>query len=335
MARRAVDSVNNIFSHLNRSEPVEIAVGEEAADDATEQRLLGRLGEYAALAVAPLNMRPTGAVLLADEPGRVEVRVSTPGRHIVLVLATRGDLAGELFFLRTMALKNLPAPRLISHDLSQRRLPCTYLLLSHICGAPLSLVSDPALLRVAGRATGRTLRRLHQVEAPGFGRVTPSGRWLAASWHEALLDWLGQRMVLSRAEALLGTELAGALWAATLDHPALAYAQPRVLHGALAPERVLVTAGESVQLEALIRPGDLVAGDPLFDLATGLLPHQPDGFRQGLREGYSASGPLDLGQESRLRRLELLLWVVRELEGDDAALAGLPEAVCARLVALA
>ncbi len=308
---------------------------EEAAEDAAARRLLGRLGEYAALAVAPLNMRPTDAVLLADEPGRVEVRVSTPGRHIVLALATRGDLAGELFFLRTMALKNLPAPRLLGHDLSQTRLPCTYLLLSHICGAPLSLVSDPALLRVAGRAVGRTLRRLHQAEAPGFGRVTPAGRWLADSWHDALLDWLGQRMALTRAEALLGPDLAGLLWAATLDHPALACAQPRALHGAIAPERVLVTAGESVQLEALIRPGDLVAGDPLFDLATGLLPHQPAGFRQGLREGYSASGPLDLGQEGRLRRLELLLWVVWALEHDEVAQDTLPETVRAHLAALA
>lgn len=327
--------MRNIFSHLNRGDLLEVVIEEEATEETAARRLLGRLGEYAALAVAPLNMRPTDAVLLSDQPGRVEVRISTPGRHIVLALATRGDLAGELFFLRCMALKNLPAPRLIGHDLSQNRLPCTYLLLSHICGAPLSLVSDPALMRVAGRAVGRTLRRLHQTEVPGFGRISPGGRWLAGTWNEALLDWLGQRMALTRAEALLGPGLAAMLWTATLDHPALTCTQPRALHGAITPERVLVTVGESIQLEALIRPGDLVAGDPLFDLATGLLPHQPEGFRQGLREGYSASGPLDLGQEGRLRRLELLLWVAWALEQDEATQDDLPGAVRARLAALA
>lgn len=328
-------TLERVFAHLNRGElAVERELEPSEAEDGAAQRLLSRLGEYAALAVRPLNMRPTSAALLSEEPGRVEVRVSTPGRHIVLVLATQGDLAAEVCFLRSMALKNLPAPRLIAYDLSAGRLPCTYALLSHVAGVPLDRVDDQTLQRVAGRGVGRTLRRLHQCEAPGFGRPDPGGRWPQQSWHEALLDWLGRRMALSRAEGLLGPDLAGQLRAATLDHADLAWTRPCALHGAAAPPCVLVTVGESVQLEALRRPGDMVAGDPLFDVAQALLPHHPPGFRQGLLEGYSGSGPLDLCQERRLRRLELLLWAAAELERPDVAAEGLAPAVRARLQAL-
>ena len=69
--------------------------------------MLGRLGEYAALIVAPLNLRPTGAALLAEDEQRIEVRISTPGSHMVLVIAPDGDLAAEVFFLRALAGKYL------------------------------------------------------------------------------------------------------------------------------------------------------------------------------------------------------------------------------------
>jgi hypothetical protein len=99
---------------------------------------------------------------------------------------------------------------------------------------------------------------------------------------------------------------------------------------------VIVTVGETMQLEALTRPGELVGGDPLFDLAHGLLPRHPATFRQGLLEGYSASGPLDAEQEGRLRRLGLLLLAADTLEnGDAAALARLPNEIVAELRELA
>jgi hypothetical protein len=91
-----------------------------------------------------------------------------------------------------------------------------------------------------------------------------------------------------------------------------------VIHGAVEPSRALVTVGDSAQLEALVRPGEIVGGDPLFDLAHGLLPRHPASFRQGLIEGYSAAGALVPEQEDRLRRLRLLLHVADTLWRDDA-----------------
>ncbi len=296
------------------------------------RRVLGRLGEYASLAIGPLNLRPTAAALLREDDQRVELRVSTPSSHVVLVIATDGDLMPEVFWLRALAASNLPIPRLIAHDLSLTTLPFAYALESYIGGSPLDRLEDGPRMRVLARQAGRTLRRAHQVAAPGYGRPALSGRWSAISWPEALGGWLARRQTLARAEELLGLECAVALIDATIDHPALACARPCVIHGAVEPAHAIVTVGDTMQLEALTRPGELVGGDPMFDLAHGLLPRHPATFRQGLIEGYSASGPLDGEQQGRLRRLGLLLLAADTLQyGDAAALTRLPDEIMAAL----
>lgn len=309
----------------------DIAPDDLAYSDA-RRRVLGRLGEYAALAIGPLNLRPTAAALLREDHERVEVRVSTPSSHVVLVIAVEGDLAPEVFWLRSLAAANLPIPRLIAHDLSLVALPFAYTIESYTGGSPLAWLEDGPRVRVLARQLGRTLRRSHQVAAPGFGRPALSGRWPAGSWQEALGGWLARRETMARAEEALGAEGAAALRAATLDHPVLACLHPCVIHGAVTPSRAIVTVGDTAQLEALTRPGELVGGDPMFDLACGLLPRHPAAFRQGLLEGYIASGALQGEHEARLRRLGLLLRVADALESDDgAALARLPDEVAGTL----
>jgi hypothetical protein len=317
-----------MWSALNRTD---IDTDDQSYSD-VRRRVLGRLGEYAELAIAPLNLRPTAAALLREDDQRVELRISTPSSHVVLVIATDGDLLSEVFWLRALAASNLPIPRLIAHDLSLTTLPFAYALESYIGGSPLDWLEDGPRMRVLARQAGRTLRRSHLLAAPGFGRPAINGRWPIAPWIEVLGGWLARRETLARAEELLGLEAAVALIDATIDHPALACARPGVIHGAVEPARVLVTIGDTMQMEALTRPGELVGGDPLFDLAHGLLPHHPAAFRQGLLEGYCASGPLDFEQEARLRRLSLLLLVADTLQhGDAVALARLPDIVAAKL----
>lgn len=320
-----------MWTHLNYHD---LPDDDPAYSDA-RRRVLGRLGEYVAQVVAPLNMRPRSATLLFEDANRVEVRISTSSTHVVLVIAPDGDLAAEVFFLRSCATKNLPVPRLVGHDLSCGVVPFTYALVGYVAGAPLSRIDDGPLMRVAARQLGRTLRRVHLLPAAGFGRPTTTGRWPARGWREILESWLARRGGQARVVEALGEEQAAALWAATVRHPALACHQPSVVHGAVEPGRALVTIGDSAQLEALVRPGETVGGDPMFDLAYGLLPCRQAAFRQGLLEGYTASGPLSAEQENRLRRLKLLLHVTEALGGEHSeSRQQLPELVADALVSL-
>jgi hypothetical protein len=327
--------VNDLFEHLNGSDALLPALDDAAAVGSARRRILSRLGSYTALLVGPLNMRPIAATLLSHDDERVDVRVSSANSHIVLVIATVGDLAAEVFFLRALAGARLPIPRLLGHDLSCAVVPFSYALESYIGGVPLDQLADSALVRVAARQVGRTLRRAHRHSAPGFGQPTAGGRWPARTWRDTLSGWLEQQALPARAEELLGTPAALAWRAATVDHPALACDQPSVIHGAVMPARAIVTVGDGVQLEALTRPGAIVGGDPLFDLAHGLLPRYPAAFRQGLLEGYTASGALAPEQQRRLQRLRLLLSTADALACTDAAaLARLPDDLAAALAAL-
>jgi Ser/Thr protein kinase RdoA (MazF antagonist) len=317
-----------MWAHLSQPE---IPADDPAYCDAV-RRALARLGEYVEIIVRPLKMRPIGASILAISSTRVEVRVTSSSSHIVIAIGSDADIAGEIFWLRSMATRNLAAHRLIAQDQSGAQVPFSYAIFSFLGGAPLADTRDEALVRVAARAVGRTLRRAHQVIAPGFGRPTPSGRWLSVSWPEVLRAWLDTTGALTFAAQTFESEICTALVAATLDHPDLACTTPYLVHGAVGPSCALVTSGESIQLEALIRPGAIVAGDPLLDVATALLPSQPAAFRQGFLEGYASVGPLDQSQRLRLRRLGLLAMLAQAAtQPDPAFLANLPGLVRSEL----
>lgn len=328
--------MTNTFAALNGSdtllgEPIE----EETAAETALRRVLSRLGEYTAQIIGPLNMRPTNTLLLKQSPERVEVRVSTSSTHVLLVIAPDGDLTSELFFLRTLAGKNLPLPRLIAHDQSRSLVPFDYAIQNYIGGRSLNFVDNPPLVTMVGRQLGRVLRRVHQHAVPTAGFPLRTGRWPNLDWLEALRSWLEQRGALAGFADFLDSATLDRFIAATLDHPQLAIETPTLIHGAVTTTRAIVTIGEAAQLEALVRPGPLVGGDPLFDLALALQPAQPEPFRRGVLEGYTSGGGLAKEQEQRLRRLWLLVLVADAVvQADRDELARLPAIIQAELEVL-
>jgi len=312
--------VIDIFEHLNGSDTLLGPAEGEQPPDLAQRRVLHRLGEYVEQIVHPLNMRPRSASLRHEDAERIEVRVSTDDIHITVVIAPEGDLAAEQFFIRTLSGRHLPIPAFIAADLSCSAVPFSYLIHGHIAGTPLSTVESDPLIKVAARQVGRALRSIHSHPAPGFGKPSPTGRWTTRSWNGVLGDWLGRRGVRALAADVLGDPLAMALWQATLDHPQTDWAEPRIIHGAVAPERTLATVSSAAHVEALVRPGDIVGGDPLFDLALATLPRHPGPFQQGVYEGYNSAGPISASQQRRLQRLRLLLHTADACIRHDAHL---------------
>jgi aminoglycoside phosphotransferase (APT) family kinase protein len=129
------------------------------------RRVMAHLGDYAAVIVEPLKARPTDATLVRATNQRIEVRLTTATHHLLLVIAPEADLAHEVFFLRSLAACDLPAPRLIAYDLSCANVPFTYAIETYPGSLTLDRINDAALVRIAGRQTGRMLRRVHRIEA--------------------------------------------------------------------------------------------------------------------------------------------------------------------------
>lgn len=269
------------------------------------RRVLSRLGDYTAIIVRSLNMRPSAVRLLAQTQAYVLVRISTPGEHVVLRIAPEGDLAGEVYFGRMMVAQHLPAARIIHYDLTCTLVPFCFALESYMGGISAAQISEDYLLRALARQVGRALRRMHRVEAHGWGRPNPANRWITSDWH-TILAQLHTRLAPPPTDELVFGETERAAIATLLEHPLLECTTPRLMHGALGPSAVRCTIGDHVQLEALLDPGYVVGGDGLLDLAFGIDPAYPQAWRMGLMEGYAVLTPLNATDQARLRLLQVL-----------------------------
>jgi Ser/Thr protein kinase RdoA (MazF antagonist) len=286
------------FQRLNQPDlPAEL--GTEA-----ERRVLARLGDDIALIAAELQLRPTAVTRLADDRRQIIVRLTTPGEHVVVRIAPAGNLATELMWSRALEARHIPTPRVIAHDLSRTRFPFAYLVEAYVGGQRADRLLEGYQLRAAGRQLGRLARQIHAIPVPGWGQPTVRRGWSAASWTQALTALRDEAAPEPVARVLFGAADQQTL-AAVLHAPASDNTEPRLLHGALGPHAAIVTSGEQTQLVAVVAPGLLIGGDPLWDVACALDPAHPQTFRDGFSSGYLV-GALDAAQQQRLLQLRLL-----------------------------
>lgn len=285
------------YEHLNR--------GDLAADDPryNEQwrSMLGHLGTYVEAVVGQLNLRPTDATLLSEPGQQILIRLSTPDAHWVLRIAPEGDLAGELFFSRTMERAGLPVARIAHHDLRRLQLPFAWVLEAYIGGHSANHLEDPLLLHALARQVGRALRRMHRIPMPAWGRPNALLAWGVSEW-PTMLARLHHSALIAPFDAVLFNEEQRYRLARLLEHPTLhTINSPLLIHGALSPHTIRYTgSNQQVQLAAFVDPGPVIAGDPMLDLAIALDPDFPPAWCRGLREGYGSNIPLSANEAQRL-----------------------------------
>ncbi|MEI7769330.1 MAG: phosphotransferase [Chloroflexales bacterium] len=289
------------YAHLNHY----ISPSSEEGLSNAWHRSLGRLGDYTAIVVRSLNLRPITVSLYAQTAEHILVRLSMPGEHMILRVAPEDDLSAYVYMMRAMAGHNLPAPQIIQRDLSRALVPFAFTLESYVPGITADQLPEGPLLRGAGRQTGRALRRMHRITAAGAGRPLPSGRWPPQSWRSVLRQ-IGRRLAAPPADALVFGEAERSAITALLDSPHLDCQQPTLIHGNFGPQSARCTVGENVHLEAIIDPGVYVGGDGIYDLASGLSASYPAAWREGLLDGYQSVAPLTPDEQRRLPALRLL-----------------------------
>lgn len=269
------------------------------------KRAMARLGEYTAIVVRSLNVRPIAVALAGQTESHLLVRITTQHEHLILRFAPEDDLAAYTYFCRALSGQGLPCTPIIQRDLTRAIVPFAYTLERHVPGVSAATLTSEHLLHAAGRQAGRSLRRVHRITLPGAGRPTPGGRWPGGPW-TASLRQIGRRLAPPPTDSLIFGAEARAAVAGLLDDPRLVCTRPVLIHGAFGPHAVRCTAAEHVHLEALVEPGALIGGDGLFDLACGMRPAFPAPWRTGLLEGYCTAAPLSAEEAGRLPILRLL-----------------------------
>lgn len=285
--------------------------------------VLGRLRDYVAIAINPLKLRVRSMAIHVVTTTRIEIRVA--GSSVLqLIFAPAELMVGEIVFLRQAALKKLVTPQIIVADISYNLIPVGVLVCAHTAGVPLCDVSDEPMLRIGARQVGRQLRILHTQPMPGWGAPSILQKWESADWRGALQHWVNQTTAVTEFGAGALHDAMQRVWHELISDDYLRDLSPVCLHGDVTCHNVYVTVHSHVQLEGIVRPGMLVAGDAMFDLACVMRGHVVPALRQGVVEGYTATLPLRSEEIARIKRMTMLWRIVdllRQTHIVDSTLA--------------
>lgn len=253
-----------------------------------------------------LGARPTGIEQRATKPPRYVYEASMPGAPAVIIKIEHDTGGDDAIVLEAWAMEQarahgVPAPRVITLDVSGKIIPGRYAIFSRVPGRPMA---EPAVHYPLGdlhdserrllAEAGHALRPLHNIVVAGYGRLdddlylrTGEVRGVARRWRDATLQ--------PALAALPSLAAAGAITAAEardlrrlldereelFDDPP----SPRLLHGDFDSTHMFVD-GDPPHVSGIIDFGDREAGDPLWDLATFAL-WEDDARLAALVDGYA------------------------------------------------
>lgn len=197
--------------------------------------------------------------------------------ELFLKVAPEEDLRREAAVLALLARRGVPVPEIAAEDLTGEHVGAPCLLLRRVRGRRLR--GDE---RAFG-AAGSLLRRVHDLDLPGFGSVREQDGRLSgedSTWSATLRRRCGDLSPMVDA-SLLPAELAERAVAAVESHePLVAHLTTGcLLHGDFHPRHLYAEHG---QIAGIIDWGDATVGDSLYDV--GRL------FYAGLVAGDAARG---------------------------------------------
>jgi len=204
----------------------------------------------------------------------------------------------------------VPAPAVITLDISAAYFPSAYIVMERARGSSLEELALTGEQRAPLLAQlGQALRRLHMLHLPGFGwldeqayRTGGEVRGSAHSWRAALLDPLPPALeTLERQHAITPTS-AAAIRAFVGEQQDLLDGNDTasLLHGDLGPIHVWVDA-ERGELSAIVDWGERAAGDPIWDFVDYPWHDVP-----AILKGYSAEAGMSDDFERRFGLYALL-----------------------------
>ena len=309
-------NIDDVYEKLQSE--ADLALVDPAVASDFNRPILNRLRDFVAVAITSLKLYPTSMVLQLVTSQRIEVRVAGLS-SAVIVFAPVEQLLAEVYLNKMASTKQLPFPRILKHDVTFSLLPIAFAVYSFVSGVSLLTVTDETMQRVAARQVGRTIRSLHVVSPHGYGAPQPSGKWSNRSWASVIQQWLTEMAIYERLLELLGPLVLNKLLDETCKHESLQQFTSAVLFGDIQKQSVLVQVHGNIQVEGLTRSGRIVAGDPMFDVASTMRNSLGQPFRQGFFEGYTMHAPMTAEEIARVKRYAVLWRTIDALSTIESA----------------
>lgn len=265
-----------------------------------------------------LNQVGVTVLSVSRLPGETNVNVrvkSRNGEYVIRISCWRRELLVSNVFYNTAYSRGIPVPEVVLYDDSCSVIPFEYQVVKFVESESV----DKSQVRNAGKALGSTLRKLHSISMHGFGTPIDLERWKHASWLELLSKVYLHSDFMKARTAVYSKKEVAQIEKMTFENGSLEISDPKLIHGDVSINNCLfhqVISG--MKLCALIDPGTIISGDPMFDMAMAL--NNEDEFSEGVKDGYDLSA-LTKEDAYRLERLRILCsyWTscyVHETGGD-------------------
>ena len=245
---------------------------------------------------------------VSREGGDLVYRI--PGRDCDYALKIfSGSAPPDKFFsnleFSRLAGDNIAAPKIIKSGDKFGSLPSPWILWEWASGRPICEIKEKTERFEAARAAGQALRKMHEVKTTGFGSPDGKDGWSGndAGWtcDRFLKDM--RRLISKGGRAFSEAELEK-IFSLTLQHDKLrAYDDPRLYHGDIAGDNIIYD--KNTNAVTFIDPDEIIAGDPMFDLARSQSPRLSKEFREGVWQGYAGETPLTVEENDRFERWRL------------------------------
>jgi aminoglycoside phosphotransferase (APT) family kinase protein len=253
-------------------------------------------------AVVQLHGRDARDMRLMGGDSSAVISLTSGDEKLILKISPWGDLHNELFFYRTLAQHEIPAPRIVESDLTRSRVPYMYAFEEFVQGRGIGQL-PAALRREAAAMVGETVATIDEIPVDGFGSMTEDGIWSHADGWESLGDTYLRTEIARHAPKILDSGEIDAV-ERVLDRDELRFEEPRLAHGDVAGSNFLFSCEEDgVRLRAVIDP-DVVGGDPMADVA--MAPNDFDEFARGFMDRYASVHRLTDVEMRRMKLLQVL-----------------------------
>lgn len=216
-----------------------------------------------------------------------------------------GQFYTNKVFNQKMTEGNIPTPQIIHSSADCNFIPAPWILWKWFSGKPSCEIESKSERQNIAVQTGIKLRKIHEIEMSGFGRIDADNEWSGENtkWTIDFFIKRIQNLIEKGGTAFSEKELLDILNVTAESNELLSFTEPRLLHGDITGGNILVSDSEDI---TFIDPGEIITGDPMSDLGYSQTTRLSPIFREGVWGGYTKNNPLTEEENSRFLRWRLL-----------------------------
>ncbi len=242
------------------------------------------LEKYLTRILSSKDIIPIKAKLLGGE-SNVNVKVITKNSaYVIRINPWKNELIISNCFYKKA--KNIPCPKVKIFDESHTIIPYDYQIINFIKGDTITNF-DNKFHKEAGILIGESLHELHKIQVSGFGAPISRNKWNSISWLETLREVYLKSGHLQNKNRLFTSKETQEIEDLTFFNYKLKIKTPKLIHSDIGVGNSLFEVKKNkIKLVAIIDPGSIIGGDPMFDLA--MTTSENTNFSKGIWESYNS-----------------------------------------------